>query len=138
VRYLDLVVSSSRTDLPRRPPIAAYLVAGGHGCSADRAGNDAPPRGASTTAGGAGWTAGSMIARGGSALAIFVGLAAGDERACPATVLVIALFTASWCLHACDRSRPPMTTATAPSRRASRAPGLHQRRLTSRSASRSG
>ncbi len=100
VRYLDLVVLlfvALPIFLLAGLPIAAYLVAGGawvlqrivQMLMQRRAEASDDPRVV------AGWTAGSMIARGWfCALAIFgVGLAEGDEAGLSAAVLVIALFT---------------------------------------------
>jgi hypothetical protein len=99
VRYLDLVVLLLALPLFLLAdlPIAAYLVAGGAWIlqrivqllMQRRAEASDDPRVV------AGWTAGSMIARGWfCALAIFgVGLAEGDEAGLSAAVLVIALFT---------------------------------------------
>jgi hypothetical protein len=99
VRYLDLVVLLLALPLflLAELPLAAYVVGGGAWIlqrivqllmqRRAEASND--PRVV------AGWTAGSMIARGWfCALAIFgVGLAEGDEAGLSAAVLVIALFT---------------------------------------------
>ena len=99
VRYLDLVVLALALPifLLAGLPMAAYLVGGGAWViqrivqllMQRRAEASDDPRVV------AGWTAGSMIARGWfCALAIFgVGLAAGDEAGLSAAVLVIALFT---------------------------------------------
>ena len=99
VRYLDLVVLALALPLfvLADLPIEAYLVGGGawivqrivQVVMQRRAEASDDPRVV------AGWTAGSMIARGWfCALAIFgVGLAAGDEAGLSAAVLVIALFT---------------------------------------------
>ncbi len=100
MRYLDLVVLvvvALPIFLLADLPIAAYVVAGGAWVlqrvvqllMQRRAEASDDPRVV------AGWTAGSMIARGWfCALAIFgVGLAAGDEAGLSAAVLVIALFT---------------------------------------------
>jgi hypothetical protein len=99
VRYLDLVVLLLALPLFLLADlsIAAYLVAGGAWIlqrivqllMQRRAEASDDPRVV------AGWTAGSMIARGWfCALAIFgVGLAEGDEAGLSAAVLVIALFT---------------------------------------------
>jgi hypothetical protein len=99
VRYLDLVVLALALPifLLAGLPIAAYLVAGAAWVlqriaqllMQRRAKASDDPRVV------AGWTAGSMIARGWfCALAIFgVGLAEGDEAGLSAAVLVIALFT---------------------------------------------
>ena len=100
VRYLDLVVLVF-VALPifvlAGLPIAAYVVGGGawvlqrivQVLMQRRAEASDDPRVV------AGWTAGSMIARGWfCALAIFgVGLAEGDEAGLSAALLVIALFT---------------------------------------------
>ena len=100
VRYLDLVVLLF-VALPifvlADLPMAAYLVGGGawilqrvvQALMQQRAEASDDPRVV------AGWTAGSMIARGWfCALAIFgVGLAEGDEAGLSAALLVIALFT---------------------------------------------
>jgi hypothetical protein len=100
VRYLDLVVLfvvALPIFLLAGFPIAGYLVGGGAWIvqrlvqlwmqRRAEASND--PRVV------AGWTAGSMIARGWfCALAIFgVGVAEGDEAGLSAAVLVIGLFT---------------------------------------------
>ena len=100
VRYLDLVVLvvvALPIFLLADLPIAAYLVGGGawilqrvvQALMQRRAEASDDPRVV------AGWTAGSMIARGWfCALAIFgVGLAEGDEAGLSAALLVIALFT---------------------------------------------
>ena len=99
VRYLDLVVLALALPLFLLAdlPVAAYLVGGGawvlqrivQVLMQRRAEASDDPRVV------AGWTAGSMIARGWfCALAIFgVGLAEGDEAGLSAAVLVIALFT---------------------------------------------
>jgi hypothetical protein len=100
VRYLDLVVLLF-VALPifvlADLPLAAYVVGGGawifqrivQVLMQRRAEASDDPRVV------AGWTAGSMIARGWfCALAIFgVGLAEGDEAGLSAALLVIALFT---------------------------------------------
>jgi hypothetical protein len=99
VRYLDLVVLLLALPLflLAELPLAAYAVGGGawivqrivQVLMQRRAEASDDPRVV------AGWTAGSMIARGWfCALAIFgVGLAAGDEAGLSAALLVIALFT---------------------------------------------
>jgi hypothetical protein len=99
VRYLDLVVLLLALPLFLLAdlPIAAYIVGGGAWVlqrivqllMQRRAEASDDPRVV------AGWTAGSMIARGWfCALAIFgVGLAEGDKAGLSAAVLVIALFT---------------------------------------------
>ena len=99
MRYLDLIVLALALPLfvLADLPIAAYLVGGGawilqrivQQLMQRRAEASDDPRVV------AGWTAGSMIARGWfCALAIFgVGIAAGDEAGLSAAVLVIALFT---------------------------------------------
>jgi hypothetical protein len=99
VRYLDMVVLAIALPvfLLAGLPIAGYLVGGGawviqriaQVLMQRRAEASNDPRVV------AGWTAGSMIARGWfCALAIFgVGLAEGDEAGLSAGVLVIALFT---------------------------------------------
>jgi hypothetical protein len=99
VRYLDLVVLLLALPLfvLADLPLAAYAVGGGawilqriaQALMQRRAEASDDPRVV------AGWTAGSMIARGWfCALAIFgVGLAEGDEAGLSAAVLVIALFT---------------------------------------------
>jgi hypothetical protein len=99
VRYLDLVVLLLALPLflLAELPLAAYAVGGGAWIlqrvaqllMQRRAEASDDPRVV------AGWTAGSMIARGWfCALAIFgVGLAEGDEAGLSAAVLVIALFT---------------------------------------------
>jgi hypothetical protein len=99
VRYLDLVVLLLALPLflLAELPLAAYVVGGGAWIlqrivqllMQRRAEASDDPRVV------AGWTAGSMIARGWfCALAIFgVGLAEGDEAGLSAAVLVIALFT---------------------------------------------
>jgi len=99
VRYLDLVVLvlAFPIFLLAELPIAAYVVAGVAWLAQRvvqllmqrRAEASDDPRVI------AGWTAGSMIARGWfCALAIFgVGIAEGDEAGLSAAVLVIALFT---------------------------------------------
>jgi hypothetical protein len=99
VRYLDLValLLALPLFLLADLPIAAYIVGGGAWVlqrivqllMQRRAEASDDPRVV------AGWTAGSMIARGWfCALAIFgVGLAEGDEAGLSAAVLVIALFT---------------------------------------------
>jgi hypothetical protein len=100
VRYLDLVVLvvvALPIFLLAGLPIAAYVVGGGawilqrvvQAVMQRRAEASDDPRVV------AGWTAGSMIARGWfCALAIFgVGIAEGDEAGLSAAVLVIALFT---------------------------------------------
>jgi hypothetical protein len=99
VRYLDLVVLVLALPifLLADLPLAAYAVGGGawilqrivqHLMQRKAEASDDPRV-------VAGWTAGSMIARGWfCALAIFgVGLAEGDEAGLSAAVLVIALFT---------------------------------------------
>ena len=100
VRYLDLVVLVA-VALPifllAELPMAAYLVGGGawilqrilQHVMQRRAEASDDPRVV------AGWTAGSMIARGWfCALAIFgVGIAEGDEAGLSAALLVIGLFT---------------------------------------------
>ena len=100
VRYLDLVVLvvvALPIFLLAELPMAAYVVGGGAWISQRilqhvmhrRAEASDDPRVV------AGWTAGSMIARGWfCALAIFgVGLAEGDEAGLSAALLVIGLFT---------------------------------------------
>jgi hypothetical protein len=100
VRYLDLVVLvfvALPIFLLAGLPIEAYVVGGGAWIlqrvvqllMQRRAEASDDPRVV------AGWTAGSMIARGWfCALAIFgVGLAEGDEAGLSAALLVIALFT---------------------------------------------
>jgi hypothetical protein len=100
VRYLDLVVLvvvALPIFLLGDLPLAAYVVGGGARIlqrivqllMQRRAEASDDPRVV------AGWTAGSMIARGWfCALAIFgVGLAEGDEAGLSAAVLVITLFT---------------------------------------------
>jgi hypothetical protein len=100
VRYLDLVVLvvvALPVFLLAGLPMAAYVVGGGawilqrvvQALMQQRAEASDDPRVV------AGWTAGSMIARGWfCALAIFgVGLAEGDEAGLSAAVLVIGLFT---------------------------------------------
>ena len=99
VRYLDLVVLLLALPLFLLAdlPLAAYVVGGGAWIlqrivqllMQRRAEASDDPRVV------AGWTAGSMIARGWfCALAIFgVGVAEGDEAGLSAAVLVIALFT---------------------------------------------
>jgi hypothetical protein len=99
VRYLDLIVLVLALPLFLLAglPMAAYIVGGGawilqriaQHLMQRRAEASDDPRVV------AGWTAGSMIARGWfCALAIFgVGLAEGDEAGLSAAVLVIALFT---------------------------------------------
>ena len=99
VRYLDLValVMALPIFLLADLPLAAYAVAGGAWIlqrivqllMQRRAEASDDPRVV------AGWTAGSMIARGWfCALAIFaVGVAEGDRAGLSAAVLVIALFT---------------------------------------------
>jgi hypothetical protein len=99
VRYLDLValLAALPLFLLADLPLAAYIVGGGAWVlqrivqllMQRRAEASDDPRVV------AGWTAGSMIARGWfCALAIFgVGLAEGDEAGLSAAVLVIALFT---------------------------------------------
>jgi hypothetical protein len=99
VRYLDLLVLLLALPLFLLAdlPLAAYIVGGGAWVlqrivqllMQRRAEASDDPRVV------AGWTAGSMIARGWfCALAIFgVGLAEGDKAGLSAAVLVIALFT---------------------------------------------
>jgi hypothetical protein len=99
VRYLDLValLLALPLFLLADLPLAAYIVGGGAWIlqrivqllMQRRAEASDDPRVV------AGWTAGSMIARGWfCALAIFgVGLAEGDEAGLSAALLVIALFT---------------------------------------------
>jgi hypothetical protein len=100
VRYLDLVVLvvvALPVFLLAGLPMAAYVVGGGawilqrvvQALMQQRAEASDDPRVV------AGWTAGSMIARGWfCALAIFgVGIAEGDEAGLSAALLVIALFT---------------------------------------------
>lgn len=100
MRYLDLVVLvvvALPVFLLAGLPMAAYVVGGGawilqrvvQALMQQRAEASDDPRVV------AGWTAGSMIARGWfCALAIFgVGLAEGDEAGLSAAVLVIGLFT---------------------------------------------
>jgi hypothetical protein len=100
VRYLDLVVLVA-VALPifllADLPFAAYLVGGG-AWVAQRIVQHLMQRKAEASDDPrvvAGWTAGSMIARGWfCALAIFgVGIAEGDEAGLAAAVLVIGLFT---------------------------------------------
>ncbi len=99
LRYFDLIVLALLLPLfvLADLPIEAYLVGGGawvlqrivQQLMQRRAEASDDPRVV------AGWTAGSMIARGWfCALAIFgVGIAAGDEAGLSAALLVIALFT---------------------------------------------
>jgi hypothetical protein len=99
VRYLDLIVLLLALPLFLLAglPIAAYVVGGG-AWILQRVAQHLMQRKAEASDDPrvvAGWTAGSMIARGWfCALAIFgVGLAEGDEAGLSAAVLVIALFT---------------------------------------------